>query len=83
MKDLSGRWRVLMWSAARRLPHQEKVRTMTNPATMTDAERAKLEARRERLMKLMREGAGTLDADDLEDLQQEWTKIDNQLNRSR
>ena len=56
---------------------------MTNPATMTDAERAKLEARRERLMKLMREGAGTLDADDLEDLQQEWTKIDNQLNRSR
>lgn len=83
MKDLSGRWRVLMWSAASRLPHQEKVRTMTNPATMTDAERAKLEARRERLMKLMREGAGTLDADDLEDLQQEWTKIDNLLNRSR
>jgi hypothetical protein len=52
---------------------------------MSDAERKKLEQRRDRLMKLMKEGDGSggeLDADDRADLAQEWTKIDNQLNRS-
>ncbi|HEV2149219.1 MAG TPA: hypothetical protein VGR37_17590 [Longimicrobiaceae bacterium] len=53
---------------------------------MTDAERAKLEQRRDRLMKLMKEGDGsgggsTLDADDRADLAQEWTRIDNLLQR--
>lgn len=56
---------------------------MTNPATMTDAERAKLEARRDRLMQLMREGGDSLDADDRADLMREWTKLDDLLNRSR
>jgi hypothetical protein len=48
---------------------------------LTDAERAKLEARRDRLMKLIQDGGSDLEADDRADLMQEWTKIDNQLNR--
>ncbi|MDB4950711.1 MAG: hypothetical protein JWM27_3360 [Gemmatimonadetes bacterium] len=61
---------------------------MQDGTTLTDAERAKLEQRRDRLMKLMKEGDGTgvgpaLDADDRADLAQEWTKIDTLLNRSR
>jgi hypothetical protein len=49
---------------------------------MSDAERARLEQRRDRLMKLMQgDGSGDLDADDRADLAQEWTKIDNLLNR--
>jgi hypothetical protein len=58
-----------------------------NDATpLSDAERAKLEQRRERLMKLIREGDGSgggsaLDADDRADLMQEWTRIDNLLQR--
>jgi hypothetical protein len=53
---------------------------------LTDAERARLEQRRDRLMKLMKEGDGSgggeaLDADDRADLMQEWTKLDNLLNR--
>ncbi len=51
---------------------------MTNPPGMTDAERAKLEAQRDRLMKLLQ---GSEDADDRQDLTREWTRIDNLLNR--
>lgn len=59
---------------------------MADPAPMTDAERAKLEQRRDRLMKLMKEGDGSgggeaLDADDRADLAREWTRIDNLLQR--
>lgn len=59
---------------------------MADPTSLTDAERAKLEQRRERLMKLMREGdapggGSTLDADDRADLAREWTRIDNLLQR--
>jgi hypothetical protein len=55
---------------------------------MTPAERAKLEARRDRLMKLMKESDGSgggeqLDADDRADLAEEWTKIDKLLQGSR
>jgi hypothetical protein len=51
---------------------------MADP-TLTDAERAKLEQRRDRLMKLMKED--DLDADDRADLEQEWNRIDAQLQR--
>ncbi len=54
---------------------------MTNPPGMTDAERRKLEAQRDRLMKLLRESEGGDDADDRQDLTREWTRIDNLLNR--
>lgn len=61
---------------------------MADGTPLTDAERAKLEQRRDRLMQLMKEGEGPggsskLDADDRADLEQEWTRIDNLLNRSR
>jgi hypothetical protein len=56
---------------------------MADATPLNDAERAKLVARRDRLMKLMNEGGDDMDADDREDLAREWTKIDNQLNRSR
>jgi len=54
--------------------------------TLTDAERAKLEQRRDRLMKLMKEGdvpggGSTLEADDRADLAQEWSRIDSLLNQ--
>lgn len=52
---------------------------MADATTLTDAERTKLEARRDRLMKLMKED--DLDAEDRADLTQEWNKIDQQLNR--
>jgi len=48
---------------------------------LTDTERAKLEARRDRLMKLIKDGGSDLEADDRDDLMQEWNKIDQQLNR--
>jgi hypothetical protein len=48
---------------------------------MTDAERWKLEAQRDRLMKLLRETEGGDDAEDRQDLTREWTRIDNLLNR--
>jgi hypothetical protein len=53
---------------------------------LTDAERAKLEQRRDRLMKLMKEGdapggGSTLDADDRADLAREWERVDGELNR--
>ncbi len=56
---------------------------MADQPTLSDAERAKLEQRRDRLMKLMKDGGGgdTLDADDRADLVQEWNKIDNLLQR--
>lgn len=53
---------------------------MADPTTLTDAERAKLEQRRDRLMKLMNEGED-LDADDRADLVQEWNRIDQLLQR--
>lgn len=54
---------------------------MADPTTtLTDAERAKLEQRRDKLMKLMNEG-DDLEADDRADLAQEWTRIDNLLQR--
>jgi len=53
---------------------------MPQETPMTDAERAKLTAQRDRLMKLL--GAGDLDADDRDDLSREWKKLDDQLNRS-
>lgn len=59
---------------------------MADAANLTDAERTKLEQRRDRLMKLMKEGDGsgggdTLDADDRADLAREWNRIDAQLNQ--
>jgi len=58
---------------------------MADATPLSDAERAKLVARRDRLMKLLNanDGADELDVDDREDLAREWTKIDNLLNRSR
>lgn len=63
-----------------------KGQAVADANTLTDAERARLEQRRDRLMKLMKEGDGSgggevLDADDRADLMQEWTKIDNLLQR--
>ncbi|HEX2189284.1 MAG TPA: hypothetical protein VHG51_10325 [Longimicrobiaceae bacterium] len=57
---------------------------MAEPTTLTDAERAKLEQRRDRLMKLLREGdadGSALDAEDRADLVQEWNRIDHLLQR--
>jgi hypothetical protein len=59
---------------------------MADPTNLSEAERAKLEQRRDRLMKLMKEGDGSgggdaLDADDRADLAQEWNRIDQLLNR--
>ncbi|MBW3570922.1 MAG: hypothetical protein KY467_07440 [Gemmatimonadetes bacterium] len=55
---------------------------MTDATRLTDAERAKLEQRRDRLMKLLKDGEGEpLDAEDRADLAQEWTRIDQILQR--
>jgi len=54
---------------------------VAEPTVLTDTERAKLEARRDRLMKLIKDGGSDLEADDREDLMQEWNKIDRELNR--
>ena len=56
---------------------------MAEPMNLSDTERARLEARRDRLMKLMKDGDGgePLDAEDRADLAQEWTKIDQMLQR--
>jgi hypothetical protein len=60
----------------------ERRQAVADASTLTDAERAKLEQRRDRLMKLLKDGGGEpLDADDRADLMQEWTKIDNLLQR--
>ncbi|MFL5542192.1 MAG: hypothetical protein ACJ8J0_24610 [Longimicrobiaceae bacterium] len=61
---------------------------MADGPTLTAADRARLEQRRDRLMKLMKESDGSgggeqLDADDRADLAQEWTKIDRLLQGSR
>ena len=61
---------------------------MADQSSLSDAERAKLEQRRDRLMKLMKESDGSgggeqLDADDRADLAEEWTKIDKLLQGSR
>ncbi len=55
---------------------------------LTDAERARLERRRDRIMALLKESdAGksgpTLDAEDRKDLVEEWHRIDNALERDR
>jgi hypothetical protein len=50
-------------------------------AALSDAERVKLEQRRERLMKLLEEGGSEMEADDRADLTQEWNRIDTLLNR--
>jgi hypothetical protein len=62
-------------------PPKNQEAQMADAAPMSDAERAKLEQRRDRLMKLMREGGDEMEADDRADLSQEWTRIDNLLNR--
>ena len=55
---------------------------MADPVNLSDAERTRLEQRRDRLMKLMKDGDGEpLDADDRADLVQEWNRIDALLNR--
>jgi hypothetical protein len=59
---------------------------MADGTTLTASERAKLEQRRDRLMKLMKEGDGSggqLDAEDRADLAEEWTRIDKLLQGSR
>jgi hypothetical protein len=56
---------------------------MPEPTPLTPADRAKLEARRDRLMKLLTDGGEDLDPDDRADLSREWQKLDDQLNRSR
>jgi hypothetical protein len=61
---------------------------MADGTSMTAAERAKLEQRRDRLMKLLKDGDGSgggepLDADDRKDLSEEWTKIDKLLQSTR
>jgi hypothetical protein len=61
--------------------HRNPGASVADAAPMTDAERAKLEARRDRLMKLIKDGGSDLEADDREDLMQEWNKIDRELNR--
>ena len=55
---------------------------MADAVNLTDAERKRLEQRRDRLMQLMKDDGGEgLDADDRADLAQEWTRIDQLLNR--
>jgi hypothetical protein len=54
---------------------------MADPVNLSDAERARLEQRRDRLMKLMKDNDGELDAEDRADLTQEWNKIDQLLQR--
>jgi hypothetical protein len=61
---------------------------LADQPSLSDAERAKLEQRRDRLMKLMKESDGSgggeqLDADDRADLAEEWTRIDKLLQGSR
>ena len=55
---------------------------MAEATPLSDAERARLTAQRDRLMKLLNGSEGDLDADDRDDLSREWKKIDDQLNRS-
>jgi hypothetical protein len=55
---------------------------MADPINLSDGERTRLEQRRDRLMKLLKDGDGEpLDADDRADLTQEWHKIDQLLQR--
>lgn len=61
--------------------HGEEEAAVADATNLTDAERAKLEQRRDRLMKLMKDGGDELDAEDRADLTQEWNRIDQQLNR--
>jgi hypothetical protein len=56
---------------------------MADGTAMSEAERAKLLAQRDKLMKLLSEGGSDLDADDRADLTQEWNKLDQILQRTR
>ena len=72
----------------RRSPRTTIQRGSVADGATAPAERAKLEQRRGRLMKLMKESDGSggdeqLDADDRADLAQEWTRIDKLLQQSR
>jgi hypothetical protein len=66
-----------------RQPSNASEGRLADAANLTDAERAKLEQRRDRLMKLMKDGGDgdDLDAEDRADLVQEWNRIDQLLNR--
>jgi hypothetical protein len=47
-----------------------------------DAERARMEQRRDRLMKLIQESDGSeIDSEDRDDLMREWKRLDDALNR--
>jgi hypothetical protein len=52
---------------------------------LTDAERARLEQKRDRIMKLLKEGdaSGELDPDERKDLSEEWNRIDAALQGRR
>lgn len=59
---------------------------MADETNLTEAERARLQERRDRLMKLLKEGDGSagssnLDADDRADLTREWQRLDDLLQR--
>jgi hypothetical protein len=81
--DRFARRRVLGESCMGIDTHPPETRpTMADPINLSDAERAKLEQRRDRLMKLLKDGDGEpLDAEDRADLTQEWHKIDQLLQR--
>lgn len=70
------------WRQEQAQPSPEERNRVTDAANLTDAERARLEQRRDRLMKLMKDGDGEpVDSDDRADLVQEWNRIDALLNR--
>jgi len=56
---------------------------MADGTSMSEAERAKLLAQRDKLMKLLSEGGSDLDAEDRADLTKEWNKLDQILQRTR
>jgi hypothetical protein len=81
LSDRFGRRRVSRAHGEEPTIHRNRGDTVADSTALTEAERAKLEQRRERLMKLIKDGGSDLEADDRADLQQEWNKIDNLLNR--
>ena len=86
--DLFGWSGVPEEDAGRKPIYRKERRRVTDATPLTDAERAKLEQRRDRLMKLIREadgsgGGSALDSDDRADLMHEWTRIDNLRQRHR
>jgi hypothetical protein len=81
--DRIARRRVLERSCRGSIRIHPKIRpTMADPINLSDGERTRLEQRRDRLMKLLKDGDGEpLDAEDRADLTQEWHKIDQLLQR--